>query len=240
MEEASTLDNTFTTGIWESMWVGNMAGWHEADGNAMMWKRFPQLIADNFPDRQPHDLRVFVPLCGKAKDMYLLYKMGFTVTGVEFASQPIAEFFAENSITTQNTPKTKTDKQYTASKDGRIQIGQGDLFRYTTDNLPFPEYDIIWDRGSFEAINNEDRPRYVDLLSRLLTKQGFYFMHSTDYDLSEYRGPPLAANTDVIKKYFADMSVEFLDRESMLDEHWRAVGLTWMDALTHVMKWKTK
>lgn len=242
MAEPSSLNNQFTLDIWESMWKNNIAGWHEAEGNKMMWKHFPDLLARHF-SVGPELLKVFVPLCGKATDMYMMYQMGFdAIVGVEFATQPIADFFVENSIKIQTNPimsSSARDQNYTVSEDGRIMIGQGDLFNFIPENLPVPKYDIIWDRGSFEAVNNENRCRYADLTRSLLKDDGFILMHSTDYDKAEYGGPPLAANKEDLEKYYPDMIVKPLDRASMLDDQWRSWGLTWMDEICHVMTWKS-
>ena len=97
-KRSTALNNELTLDRWEAAWTNDEARWHQDNGNETMWKHFPKLVADNFPDRQPIDLKVFVPLCGKAKDMILLHKMGFTVVGVEFAPQPIKEFFEEFSV----------------------------------------------------------------------------------------------------------------------------------------------
>ena len=239
-KRSTALNNELTLDRWEAAWTNDEARWHQDNGNETMWKHFPKLVADNFPDRQPIVLKVFVPLCGKAKDMLLLHKMGFTVVGVEFASQPIKEFFEENLVDIKTDPAIASDQKYTVSSDGKLIIGQGDLFGFTPENLPFAKYDIIWDRGSFEAMNDADRPKYAKLLSSLLSEEGFYFINTPDYDLAEYGGPPLAAQKEVIEKYFSDMTVELLDRTSMLNDYFKSHGLTRMDALYHVMKWKAK
>lgn len=253
--DVSPLQNSLTLNYWADRWKDSNTGWHESTGNKMMWKHFSSVLAEKFPSKKPGDLKVFVPLCGKAKDMYLLYEMGFTVVGIEFAKQPIDEFFTENKL-----EEKEWNAPFRSTKDGRLIIGQGDLFSFSkvaesatmsssADNhhdqsapkpLPYEKYDIIWDRGSFEAINEKDRGRYVAMMMSLLTGDGFYLLNTKDYSLSEYGGPPLAANTDDLKQLFHNHEVALLDKEDIIDsdEKWRKKGLTKLYELLHIITFK--
>ena len=76
-------------------------------------------------------MRVFVPMCGKAKDMKMLYDLGFTVVGIEYVKQGIDEFFSENQIARRDAPpQIGTGKFPCAmSEDGRVVILHGDIFK---------------------------------------------------------------------------------------------------------------
>lgn len=251
--EPSAADSTLTLSFWEQRWTDGATGWHEEKGNDLLWKHLTKVVKEAFPSKEPKDLKVFVPLCGKTKDMYLMYQSGFTVVGVEFAAKPIMEFFEENEVP---KAKTQTAEQglsvYSKSADGRIILGRGDLFQFqgeptnqTNNKLPFPKYDIIWDRGSFEAMNFNDRSRYAEHMKSLLADDGVYLLEAVDYNIEEYRGPPLAATMDEIAQYYGpDMSVERLEDVDNLDDscpyaaNWKEAGLTRLVSTLYLLKKK--
>jgi len=242
-KEPSADDNTLTLDYWAERWESGSSGWHEADGCQLLWKHFKQLFKDNFPTKSAEDIRVFVPLCGKAKDMYMFYKLGFTVVGIEYAAQPIREFFEENGI---SVTEKKADSPFTTSQDGRLILGQGDLFNFLPNSgnayeLPFPCYDIVWDRGSFEAINDELRQKYADHMWKILAKDFLYIIQACFYDRREYKGPPLSASQSDLENYFGkDVCVSEIDETDMMvgsrEEFWKGQGLTKLFAKLYVMK----
>ena len=202
----SAATNTLTLDYWEGRWTDNMSGWHEVEGNKLLWENLDQLVETNFPGVEKASLKVFVPLCGKTYDMYRLYKEGYTVVGVEFASQPIGEFFSENSIEVNS----EVSAPYTASRDGRMTIGQGDLFTFGVDEsaehkLPHDGYDIIWDRGSLVAMNAADRSKYTQLMLSVLAPNFLYLIDVFDYDTSVYGGPPLAVSQQDLEGFFGSV-----------------------------------
>ena len=230
---------------WEKAWTSNKAGWHEEDGNQTLKNNISKLMSKYFPTKNPGDMTVFVPLCGKTKDMYMFYQMGMTVIGVEFAPQPIKEFFEENKVTYAKTDKTP----YTKSLDERLILGEGDLFSFkvgekvepTEHKLPFSKFDIIWDRGSFEALGPTEKDKYVKYMSELLAQDGLYLLSTVDYDEREYTGPPFNTNEEGVRLYYGtQFSVEKIETEDMLKsktkDHWIAQGLTWMTSSTYVMR----
>ena len=242
-QDINCKDSTLDVEYWAFRWQHEYTGWHEKSGNKLMWDYMNTEYIKTVKDAAV--IKVFVPLCGKTQDMFMLYKLGFTVVGIEYAPKAIEEFFAENDITTQANPKFGSDeKAYTASEDGRMIIGQGDLFTFTPENLPHAEYDIIWDRGSLEALNLADREKYANLLLSMLKSDGVYLIDSKDYDVTQYGGPPLKANADDIQKLVGDRcSVQEVSRKDLLSpdnpsrEKWMKKGITnYMFEILHLVK----
>lgn len=239
----SPLSDSLSLEYWVKRWDDNNTLWHQHDGNKLLWRSLHNLLPSKFPSRKPAELTVFVPLCGKAKDMYLLYEMGFTVVGVEYSPKGVDEFFAENQL----KEGKKNNGSMRSTEDGRLMIGVGDLFSFSGDQshynpLPYEKFDIIWDRGSFEATNSCDRERYASLLLSLLDKDGVYLMNTKVYDLNEYGGPPLAANTDDLRQFYGEkLDVVLLEKEDIIDslETWRKRGLTKLDEVVHLMTFKS-
>ena len=234
----SAAADTLTLGYWEEKWTNAQAGWHEAEGNELLWKNLDQLVETNFPGVDKASLKVFVPLCGKSYDMYRLYKEGYMVVGVEFASQPIEEFFSENSIEVNS----EVSAPYTASRDGRMTIGQGDLFTFGVDEsvehkLPHDGYDIIWDRGSFEALNASDRSKYSQLMLSVLAPNFLYLIDAYNYDTSLFGGPPLSVSQQDLEGYFGSCcDVQLVTSVDVSDDpYFKSIGLSYANELLFKM-----
>lgn len=242
-------DSSLDLDYWANRWTNNFTGWHQAEGNKPMWEYMNKHYLPSITGKDSKDIKVLVPLCGKAVDMILLHKQGFTVVGVEYATAAVEEFFTENSIPIQSNPpiNSKSDQTYTVSGDGRIVIGHGDVFKFTPDNLPFPTYDLIWDRGAFEALNKNDRGRYSSLMTSLLAEDGLYLINSKDYDTTEYGGPPLAANREDLLSYYGERhsveevgNLDMLNPDDPFSKKWIDRGIkSYMRELTHVITKKS-
>ncbi|XP_067946863.1 thiopurine S-methyltransferase-like [Watersipora subatra] len=238
----SPANNNYTLSMWEQRWspTDRNITFHQKSGNQLMWKHLDKLITENFPGRKPEDLKVLVPLCGKSYDMYLLYKLGCTVVGIEYAPLAITEFFEDNGLTETNT----ANQPYTMTADGRLILGQGDLFLFNdVHKLPFDKYDVIWDRGSYEALNEQDRSRYAQLMQSLLDNNGVHMLCVHEYDRNEYGGPPLATTKEELAEYFGNEkelteieSVELTAEGHEQRERWTQKGLSKMTEVLYVLK----
>ena len=74
--------------FWLERWRTNQIGFHQTDFNARLMQHWPTLGV-------PNDARVFVPLCGKSRDMLWLAQQGHPVLGVELSPTAVEAFFAE-------------------------------------------------------------------------------------------------------------------------------------------------
>ncbi|KAF6037458.1 TPMT [Bugula neritina] len=124
-------------------------------GNVMLWRNFDRIIKEAFPTKAANELKVFIPLCGKTNDLYYFYRRGLTVVGVEYAAQPIKEFFEENNLEVKQPNGIGV---FTETADSRLCIGQGDLLNFTGEpghcrSLPVEKYEHHMDRGAFDSIN---------------------------------------------------------------------------------------
>jgi thiopurine S-methyltransferase len=108
---------------------------------------------------------IFVPLCGKTKDMYWLANEGFHVIGVELSSIACNEFFTDMDISPQITEQSK----FTSYKYNNIELLCGDLFDLTNTDLP--NIQAIYDCKALIALPEDLRNKYVNhIVSSLGTK----------------------------------------------------------------------
>ena len=80
--------------FWLERWQRSEIGFHQQEINAHLQDYWAHLDL-------PADSRVFVPLCGKSRDLLWLRARGHTVLGVELSSIAVRDFFAENALTPQ-------------------------------------------------------------------------------------------------------------------------------------------
>ncbi|KAF6034319.1 TPMT [Bugula neritina] len=203
---------------WQQRWTEGNTKWHEPNGNEMLWRHFDKIIKDTFPTKSANELKVFIPLCGKAHDIYYFYQRGLTVVGVEYAAQPIKEFFEENNLEAKQPNEIGV---FTETTDSRLCIGQGDLFTFTGS----PGIAVVCQL-------KKDRPRYSKFISSLLSSDGVHLITVPEYSLEEYVGTPRVATKDDLVSVFDKMNVEYIDSRDGLaegaydSEKWKSRGLT--------------
>merc|ERR1711962_206805 len=141
--------------FWSKRWLDGQIGWHRSDFN----KHLVKYTTENWKDEQSKRT-VFVPLCGKTKDLVWLKQQGCDVVGLEFASQAVEEFFSDNQIE-YKIQKFDSHEIYTA--DG-YKIYRGDFF-----TVPISEkFDLIYDRASLVAIEPDLKQNYAERMKKLL------------------------------------------------------------------------
>src|SRR4030042_914462 len=78
--------------FWLERWQRNEIGFHQPEINAHLQDFWGQLAV-------PAGGQVFVPLCGKSRDLLWLRARGHRVLGVELSPIAVRDFFAENALT---------------------------------------------------------------------------------------------------------------------------------------------
>jgi thiopurine S-methyltransferase len=77
--------------FWHRRWRKNEIGFHQESINPYLREHWSRL---DVPSNAP----VFVPLCGKSRDMRWLRDAGHPVTGVELSRLAVEAFFAEEGL----------------------------------------------------------------------------------------------------------------------------------------------
>lgn len=181
-----TMDAEF----WHDLWEKQDIGFHQADFNPLMVKHFAALRLD----RGAH---IFVPLCGKTRDIAWLLSQGYRVTGAELSETAVQDLYAELGVVpevTQDGPLTR----YAA--DGLV-VFVGDVFDVTADRLG--AVDAVYDRAALVALPEEMRQRYVaHVIAATETAPQVVIVFT--YDQTAMEGPPFSINAIMIDNYFED------------------------------------
>ncbi len=183
---------------WVQRWKENKTGWHKETINARLLE-FVDCLALQKEDT------VFVPLCGKSKDMVYFLEQGYKVLGVELSALAIEAFFGENNI------------QYAVQKVGKFSVYEGQNIRIFCGNY----FDLevrhleavcaVYDRACLVALPADLRVRYVQHLYAIISKDCRMLLLTLNYPQSQTSGPPYAVNeTEVASLFKAGFKYEQL------------------------------
>lgn len=196
---------------WLERWRQEEIGFHQGEINLHLRQYWPELqVVSGKSGKQ-----VFVPLCGKSRDMIWLREQNLSVLGVELSPLAVEAFFKENGYSPRHTVGEKFD-QWDA--DG-IRILCGDFFDLKKNDLA--EMGAVYDRASLVALPPETRRAYADHLLRILPPAAIPILLVTfDYPQSEMSGPPFAVSTaEVEGLYKKRADIRLLTKLDVLAEN---------------------
>lgn len=201
--------------FWHQRWSEGRIGFHQADFNPYL-KKYWQLLSLAADDR------VFVPLCGKSKDMLWLREQGHEVLGVELNASACEAFFAENGA----EPECNQKSGFVVRSVDGVELMCGDFFSLNTEDLR--DVGAVYDRAALIALPQEMRTQYAEHLTQILPKGVQILLITLEYDGEG--GPPFSVQGSEVERLFgAAFEIECLERTQPDDP--RDVGrleVTWM------------
>ena len=141
--------------FWLERWEREEIGFHQNEINPYLRQYWQEL-------HLARGSEVFVPLCGKSRDMLWLREQGHSVLGVELSAIAAQAFFKENDCAPQHVTGGKFERYET---DG-MRILCGDFFDLGKDDLA--QVGAVYDRASLVALPPEMRERYARHLVSIL------------------------------------------------------------------------
>lgn len=195
------------TDFWLERWERQEIGFHQDEIN-------PHLI-EHWQELAPAPgATVFVPLCGKSRDMLWLRRRGHAVRGVEISPIAARAFFEENGY----EPRHLTSDRHEHYEADDIRIYCGDFFDLGKDDLK--GVGAVYDRASLVALPPEMRQRYADHLVEILPPGTKILLLTFDYPQAEMPGPPFAVSPDEVQALYGDRAeVRLLAQHDTLSQH---------------------
>jgi thiopurine S-methyltransferase len=188
--------------FWHSRWRSNQIGFHRHDFNRHLLKHWAGFGADP-------GARVFVPLCGKSRDMIWLAERGHKVVGCEISEIAVESFFKEAGL----TPRITADGPVQRWSAPSIEILLGDFFALTRDQVG--TVDVVYDRASLIAFPPSMRPAYAQALAGFMPPDPVMLLLTLEYPQEEMEGPPFSVPEEEIRDLFADLAdVALLESET--------------------------
>jgi thiopurine S-methyltransferase len=172
-------------------WQRNEIGFHQQEINAHLQGYWARLAV-------PAGGLVFVPLCGKSRDLLWLRARGHTVLGVELSPIAVRDFFAENARTPQVTRQDAFER-YEA--DG-LAVLCGDFFDLTPESVQGVAG--VYDRAALIALPPELRVRYAEHSMNILPATAGTLLVTMEYPQNEMSGPPFAVLEDEVRRLYEE------------------------------------
>jgi thiopurine S-methyltransferase len=179
------MDSNF----WHERWQHNEIGFHQQEINAQLQDYWGQLAV-------PAGGLVFVPLCGKSRDLLWLRARGHAVLGVELSPIAVRDFFVENALTPQLT-RHGAFERYEA--DGLV-ILCGDFFDVTPELVQGVAG--VYDRAALIALPPELRTRYAGHSAAILPAATATLLVTMEYAQNEMNGPPFAVREEEVRQLY--------------------------------------
>lgn len=168
------MDSNF----WLKKWDDNQIGFHEDQANRLLVRHFDELeISDGG--------RIFLPLCGKTRDIAWLLSRGCRVAGVELSQLAIEQLFADLEMQ-PTVSQVGNLKRFSATN---IDVFVGDFFELAADNLG--PVDAIYDRAALVALPESMRVHYIEHLTGV-TRRAPQLLICFEYDQTRMAGPPFS------------------------------------------------
>ncbi len=175
--------------FWHRKWEANEIGFHNSEAHPLLVAHFDALAL-------PKGSRVFLPLCGKTRDIHWLLAKGLRVAGAELSPIAVEQLFAELGV----APDIATAGALRRYGDGGIDIFAGDIFALDRDMLG--PVDAVYDRAALVALPDEVRGRYAAHLMDI-TGRAPQLLISFDYDQSLLDGPPFSVDRAEVARHYA-------------------------------------
>lgn len=177
--------------FWLERWERQEIGFHQHEINPHLRQHWNKL-------QRAREGEVFVPLCGKTRDMLWLNSQGHPVLGVELSAIAVQAFFKENGYFPQCGAAGKFDR----CEAGGIRILCGDFFDLCEDDVK--NVGAVYDRASLIALPPEMRERYARHLAGVLPSATQILLITYDYPQAEMPGPPFAVSVDEVETLYRE------------------------------------
>jgi len=174
--------------FWHEKWKRGEINFHQSEANPLLTAHFEKLSLAK-------GSRVFLPLCGKTRDIAWLLANGYRVAGAELSAQAINDLFKELGLA-PNISKVGNLTRYNADN---IDIWVGDIFDVSAEYLG--SVNAIYDRAALVALPADMRKQYVAHLMQI-TGAAPQLLISYVYDQSKIDGPPFSVNEDEVRRHY--------------------------------------
>ncbi|WP_415892741.1 thiopurine S-methyltransferase [Neptuniibacter sp. PT8_73] len=173
--------------FWHQKWSEGRIGFHQEEVNAYLASYWGELDLVS-------GSKVFVPLCGKSKDMLWLRDCGHDVLGVELNPNACLDFFSENDLVAGKGDVGK----FVSHRCEKLSLLCGDFFALSKESLV--DVKGVYDRAALVALPKDMRADYANKLIELLPKGVKVLLVTLEFDSPQ--GPPFNVSGEEVKSLF--------------------------------------
>jgi thiopurine S-methyltransferase len=173
--------------FWHAKWEADQIGFHQSTIHPSLEKHAPRYLPAG---------DVFVPLCGKTKDMTYLNDQDHKVIGIDLSPIAVRDFFAENNMSPTHTHAGELEQ----STSGDFTLYAGDFFTLKASHMK--NVKSVYDRAALIALTPDLRRQYAQHLRDILPKGTHILLIALEYDQSQMDGPPHRVDATEIQDLF--------------------------------------
>lgn len=177
--------------FWLQTWENGLLGFHQNNVNTLLLRYWPEMNLSNG--------EVFVPLCGKSKDMLWFQEQGHDVLGVELSPIAVKSFFIENQLPALHQPY----RSFTLWECDKIRLLNGDFFKLTSADVQ--NVTAVYDRAALVALPPEMRRQYVRHMLDVLPTATKILLVCFEYPQDEMSGPPFSVSHEEVIDLYGDV-----------------------------------
>lgn len=155
------------------------------------------MLLGHFDDAFGVPGRVFVPLCGKTRDIGWLLSQGYRVVGAELSQLAVDQLFAELGL----QPEIADFGEIKRFSSSGVEILVGEIFALSAGMLG--PVDAIYDRAALVALPDAMRQLYAAHMVRI-TAVAPQFLITLEYDQAQMAGPPFSLSDADIRRCYGD------------------------------------
>ncbi|MCB1560192.1 MAG: thiopurine S-methyltransferase [Xanthomonadales bacterium] len=191
--------------FWRQRWREGRIGFHRADV-------LPSLVRHWSTLGLPAGSTVFVPLCGKSRDMAWLAAQGHRVVGIELVGDALHAFFADEGLTPGSDRIEAASSTLIRHRAGAYTLYEGDLF--DLDAAMLGNVAAIYDRAALIALPADLRRRYATHLD-CIAPMASQLLVCLEYPDGEHQGPPFSIDAEAVAALYGAARVEALSRQTL-------------------------
>jgi thiopurine S-methyltransferase len=174
--------------FWHRKWERGEINFHQSEANPLLTDHVEKL-------NLAQGSRVFLPLCGKTRDIAWLLARSYRIVGAELSGQAIDALFQELGV----EPQIATIGKLTRYSADDIDILVGDIFDISAKDLG--PVDAIYDRAALVALPAVTRKQYAAHMMHI-TGSAPQLLIAYEYDQSVIDGPPFSVSEDEVRQHY--------------------------------------
>lgn len=175
--------------FWLERWQRGETGFHQSEVNVDLQSHWPGL-------QIARDRSVFVPLCGRTRDMCWLRALGHPVIGIELSELAVQSFFTELGLAPEQIRLGPLQRWQAAG----FTLYCGDFFALGPELLA--TCTAVYDRAALIALPAPMRQRYVQHLLAVLPPATTTLLLTMDYPQQQMQGPPFSVDETEVRRLF--------------------------------------
>ena len=179
------------TDFWHDKWKKGDIGFHETRTNPSLIVHFPE-VGPSAP------AIVFVPLCGKTRDIAWLLDQGYQVGGAELSERAVIDLFHDLGMI-PDIAKHHAGSRFSGPD---VTIFVGDIFDLAPADIGV--VDIVYDRAALVALPYDIRAAYAQQVAAL-SGDAPQLLLCFEYDQQVMTGPPFSVDQNEIRRVYGQM-----------------------------------